>query len=389
MAYFEPYIDAEGVHCPTYDDVLEYLINQYLAIFGQDTYLGPETPDYQMMSVVAKCIADFSALATQAYYERDPQYASGNSLDIIAQMSGLTRKTPTASTATLTLSGEPGTVIPAGKQAIDASGNLWTTDSQATIPSGGSVEVSATCDTLGAVIAPAGTISSIYTPLPGWTGVTNEEEANVGTDLETDAELRARFMASHAMTNSGIIDAFTTGLLSVAGVRFVDVVENSTDSTDDNGLPPHSICAVVDGGEDEEVAQKILFLKSPGVATYGNTTEDVEDRDGNSYEINFSRPQTTVVPIVITVKNLGGYDASRVDGIIKAAIADDVNSLGIGKSWALTMGYRDIYSQFVSGVPFAVISIESTEADSDGIVECDFDHVLSTDDSHITIVVSE
>lgn len=388
MAYFEPYIDAEGVHCPTYDDVLEHLIEQYLTVFGADVYLGPETPDYQLLSIVAKCISDFSGLAVEAYYSRNPQYASGNSLDMIAQMSGLTRKLPTSSTAVLTVTGEEGTVIPAGKQVIDETGNIWTLDSGVTIPAAGYTTVGATCEEPGAVIAPAGTIDSVYTPIPGWTGVTNANDASVGTNLETDAELRIRFAASHAMTNSGILDAFVTGLLSVSGVKFVDVVENSTNSTDDNGLPAHSFCAVVDGGDADEIAEKILYLKSPGVATHGNTTKVVQDSDGNSYTIKFSRPTETTVPITITVKNLGGYDADRVDGIIKAAIMEDVNSLGIGKSWALTMGYKDIYTQFVSGMPFAVVSIESTLADSDGIVECDFDHVLSTDEAHITIVVA-
>ena len=388
MAYFEPYIDSEGVHVPTYDEVLEYLENQYRSIFGADVYLGPETPDYQMLSIVAKCLNDFSALATQAYYERNPQFASGDSLDLIVQLSGLTRRLPTASTAVLTIEGVEGTEIEAGSQAIDGNGYVWSIDEDVTIPAAGEIDVNATCDTEGAIIAPAGTINSIYTPVPGWVSVTNAEDAEVGVNMETDAELRTRFAASHTMTNSGVMSSLIAGLLNVSGVKFVDVVENNTGSTDANGLPAHSFCAVVEGGSDEEVASKILSLKSPGVATYGNTTEEVTDAEGTEYEISFSRPTETVVPIVVSVKDLGGYDASRIDGIIKNALMEDINALGIGKSWALTMGYKDIYSQFSDSMPIAVTNITSTAA-VNGIVSCDFDHVLTADEEHITITEVE
>ena len=91
MAYFEPYIDAEGVHIPTYDDVLGYLIERYRAIFGSDVYLGEETPDYQMLSVFAKCLDDNSAMIVEAYNARNPLYASGNSLDTIVELAGIIR----------------------------------------------------------------------------------------------------------------------------------------------------------------------------------------------------------------------------------------------------------------------------------------------------------
>ena len=156
MAYFEPYIDAEGIHIATYDDVRDYLIEQYKSIFGSDVYIGQETPDYQMISVFAKCIDDYSALAVDAYNARNPFYAAGNSLDILVELAGIIRRPATYSTAVLTLTGESGTAIDAGKKAIDVSGNLWTIDAGVTIPEAGSVTANATCDTPGAVIAPIG-----------------------------------------------------------------------------------------------------------------------------------------------------------------------------------------------------------------------------------------
>jgi len=387
MGYFEPYIDADGVHVPTYSDIMEYLENQYKAIFGNDVYLGEETPDYQMLSIFATCVDDSYALAVQAYNDRNPQFAVGDALDTLVQLSGMIRKEATPSKTVLTITGDAGTVIDAG-EAIDSQGNLWALDEAFTIPVGGSGTVGATCETAGAIEAEAGTIAGIYTPIPGWMGVTNAADAEVGTNMETDAQLRARFDAAHVLEANGTFYSIATGLMNLTGVKFVDVVQNDTDSTDANGLPAHSFCVVVDGGDADEIAEKIFDLKAPGVATHGSTTKTVVDSYGNNNTIKFSRPTQTDVVLTITLTDLGGYSSGEVDRIneiIKNALMEDVNSLGIGKPWMLTMGYKDIYAQFDSkDMPFAITSIASSQASS-GVISCAFDHVLHLSASDITI----
>lgn len=391
MAYFEPYIDAEGIHVPTYGDIMEYLQGQYRMIFGDDVYLGEETPDYQIMSIFAKCLEDFSALAIESYNNRDPQYASADALDTLVQFVGMTRRASTASTVTLTLTGDSGTLVEAGKQAIDENGNLWTIDEDVTIPAEETVTVGATCETLGAIVAPVGFIDGIYTPTVGWYGVTNAVAAEPGLNTETDAELRLRFMEAHAVTNSGIADSIISGLRSISGVTFTSLVENDTGSTDANGLPGHSFCAIVEGGEDDDVAEKLFYLKPPGVATYGSTSVTVVDEYGNSNTVNFSRPTSTDVAITVTIKTLSGYDADRVNGIIKNSLIEDVNNLGIGKNWNVTMGYKDIYSAFSNeDIPISIKNISATKTGGSSTtteVSCDYDETLNTKDTIITITV--
>lgn len=391
MAYFEPYVDGDGIHVPTYDDILEYLIAQYKTIFGDDAYLGEETPDYQMLSVFAKCVGDFSALAIQAYNNRNPQYASGDALDILVRLTGLNRREATYSHAVLTVSGTEATVIPAGSKVIDDQGILWVTDGSVTIPAAGETTVNATCETAGAILAPAGTITGIYTPVPGWTGVTNTDVANGGLDTETDAELRNRFYDAHVLTESGITGSIVSGLRRITGVTQVSIIENNTDTdnTGSGGLPPHSFCSIVTGGDEDDIAERIFALKAPGVATYGSTSKTVMDAFGNSNTVKFSRPTTTTVSITVNITPLSGYDADRIDEIIKESLIADIKSLGIGKSWNVTMGYKDIYSQFDStDLPFVVTSISSSNA-VNGVVPCSFDHVLSTDAAHISIVTPQ
>lgn len=388
MAYFEPYIDSEGIHVPTYDDILEYLVAQYKGIFGEDVYLGIETPDYQLLSIFAKCLDDYSSLAIGAYNSRNPNYASGNSLDVIVQVAGMIRRMATRSTVVLTVSGAEGTVIPAGKKAIDKNGNLWTLDSSFTIPEEGEGTVSATCDTYGAVSAPIGSIDGIYTPVVGWGEVTNEEEAEVGKDTETDSELRERFFASHSMTENGLVDALVASLRRIGGVDFVSLVSNDTNSTS-GGIPAHSMCAIVEGGDPDEIAKTLYNCKSPGTGTYGSVTKTVTDQFGNNHTVKFSRPTKVTVSVTINAIELDGYDDSVAE-IIKQSIINDINSLGIGKSWNVTMGYKDIYSSFSGDTPVSVssISAQNTHGTSTSTMTCEYDEILVTDEEHITIVTT-
>ena len=92
MPYFPPYIDAAGIHLPTYEDRLEDLVSAYRNIFGAETELSPAVPDYQLLSVFARALDDVSALVLQDYNSRNPMYAAGNALDLLLPQYGITRE---------------------------------------------------------------------------------------------------------------------------------------------------------------------------------------------------------------------------------------------------------------------------------------------------------
>ena len=92
MSYFPPYIDATGLHLPTYEDRLEDLVSAYRNIFGIEEELSAAVPDYQLLSVFARALDDVSALCLQAYNSRNPMYASGAALDLLLPQYGITRE---------------------------------------------------------------------------------------------------------------------------------------------------------------------------------------------------------------------------------------------------------------------------------------------------------
>ena len=76
MAYFPPYIDASGIHLPTYEDRLQDLCSAYRTVFGQQAGLSPAVPDCQLLSVFARALDDASAPVLSAYNFHNPAYAS-------------------------------------------------------------------------------------------------------------------------------------------------------------------------------------------------------------------------------------------------------------------------------------------------------------------------
>ena len=334
MAYFKPFIDSEGIHIPTYQETLDYLVDRYKAIYGEEIYLAEDAPDYQMMSVFARCLDDYAALCVDDYNSRNIQYATGNQLDLLLPLIAMKRNSATASKATLLLTGEVGTVVPAGSKAIDEDGNLWDTQEDVTIGFVSQVtEVLAVCETKGAIRAAAGTINRIYSAVNGWTGVTNPNAAIPGKDTETDAEVRSRqryVVGSYSVTSS---EAIIGTLMDLDGVIDAVIKINDT-STEDavTHIPGHSFSCVVYGGDDAEIAQAIYRKKAPGIGTYGSETVTIMDSYGTEHDIKFNRPEDVETNFVVTIRTLANYDQTLTEEIITNVIGGFVEDNGLGKA---------------------------------------------------------
>ena len=402
MAYFAPYIDGDGIHIPTYKDTLEFLISGYKSIFGEDLYLGEETQDYQALSLFAKCTDDLYALTVENYNSRNPNYASGDALDILLPLNAMSRKAATSSTAVLTLGGRAGTLIPGGSEAIDANGFIWYTIEDCELNSEGVGIANAACQTPGPITANAGEINAAFTSISGWNTVTNEIPATIGTAIETDAEVRARRKLSVSMKNNGTDDALKRALAALEDVRFVDLRVNDTNQVNELGIPGHSICALVLGrdfaqGEEElqaeweqTVVEAIWKNKAPGVGTYGSKSGVYIDENGHENTIYFTVPTHDLVTVNVKLTPSLRYDKERIDDIIRNAIMEDINGLGVGTNWGVTLAYRDIYNAINEEyIPFVITEIsgkrESDEEPNIVTVPCDFDKILYTDAEHIII----
>lgn len=340
-------VTAEGISAPDYQTVLDTITGYFQQIYGLDAYLEPDSKDGQMIALVALAIHDANNTAISVYRSFSPATALGDALTSNVKINGITRRSATNSTVDLLLTGTVGTTITNGS-VRDSNSVIWNLPATVVIGTDGTVVVTATCASTGAVAALAGSIITINTPTRGWVSVTNPLAATVGVAAETDAQLRVRQSQSVALASLTPFDAVDGAIANVEGVTRHKLFENDQEVTDSNGLPPHSISAIVEGGDATEIANTLRRVKGQGVTTYGTTSVIVTDRYGNPYTIRFSRPVDVPIYVSITLKALTGY-SSQIGDEIKEAVADYINSLAIGDSVLLSRVYSPANLGVVSG----------------------------------------
>lgn len=326
MAYFAPYLDELGMHIPTYRDILQDLLDSMKNIFGSDIYLDEDSMDYQQISIFARKIYDVNSLALLVYNNRTSNTAVGVGLDNLCALVGIKRKPATYSECQLVVTGDAGTVIKNGK-ANDGTYN-WLLPDEVTIPSNGTITVQATCETAGYITAAPNTINTIATPLYGWYGVTNQYAATPGTNVETDANLRARYYVSTMLPAASIFDSMLASLYQIADVTRIKGYENDTNVVSSEGFPGHSVTFVVEGGDDGEIAEQIYLKKTPGCYTNGTTDVEVLSEAGNVTHIHFYRPTYKDIYVKVKLTKLSGYN-SGVESKIKAALVDYIKNVDI------------------------------------------------------------
>ena len=389
--YFAPYIDETGPHYPPYADIRDYLLAQFQAIYGSDQYIGEDSAIYQFISINALAKYDSILAWLQAYNDRNPQTASGVGVDVAMAYNGIVRKSASYSSSDVTLTGTPGAVITNGI-VQDDSGNKWDLPTPLTIGGGGTLTVTAVCEETGAIQAAIGTITTIVTPQQGWTSVTNAAAAVAGQPVETDAQAKARRAASVALPSSTLIQGTEAAIAGIEGVTRYKVYENPTaDNPDSNGLISHSIEAVVEGGDQTEIAWAIKNNKGPGCGMNGSTSVvlTIDAVHGITETIKYQKVAYTPIYVVASLTLLGGY-TSDMAASIQAAIVAYLNSLQIGESvtwsalFAVAMAVTpDILNPAfsITALTFGTTSTPTTTTD----VAIAIDHVSQGLTNHVTV----
>ena len=333
MAYAPPTVGPAGLTIPSYQDILTYLLTQFQTIYGQNVAVDSSSPDYQLISIFALALSDGFQAMQQDFNSRSPSFAIGAALDSIIKLNGLVRKGATFSTCLATITGTPGTEIVNGIVEDSVFGQQWALPSDIIIPGGGSVIVLCTCLTAGAFPLSVGTLTIIVTPTAGWTSVTNATASTPGVAAETDAQLRARQAVSTELPSVTTLAGTIAEISAVPGVTRLNVVENQTNSVDANGNPPHSITAVVEGGDPTGVAiaKAIFNNRGIGCLTNGNITINVSDPNtGEITAISFDRPTYLTIYVTANVHLLTGGTSGTLT-LIGTAILNYLNSLQIGE----------------------------------------------------------
>jgi len=235
MAYQPPSIGSDGFSIPSYQAILAWLNQNYLAIFGQSAYLGSDSADEMDIAIRSLQAANTNQALQAIYLSFNPLTAIGASLDLIGMLIGTRRDAATNSTVVVTLTGNPGTVITSGVVS-DTNGNYWNLGSPATIGGGGTVNVIATAQNVGAITVNIGAVTTIVTPTAGWTSVTNSAAGVPGVPVEADSHYRARLLISQSQPSLALRTGTAANVAGVAGVTRSIVYENQYGNTTSYGV---------------------------------------------------------------------------------------------------------------------------------------------------------
>ncbi len=360
----------------------------------------------QLNGIFAAKNAELWEVLAEVYGSIDPASASGDALDNVCALVGVVRLAATATTVTLTMTGDPTTVLPIGRVAsVNANASArFDTLAAATITalsawgsatgyvvgnrvthasrvygcitagtsagSGGptsqlsditdgtvhwryigegtaAVDVAASCETTGPLDASSGTVTVIETPVTGWSSVTNLLDGIMGRNRETDAALRVRRETELTVTGAATVDAIRADLLAVADVTQAFVFANNTDTTDGDGVPPHAIEALAQGGDDDALAQALWNSVAAGIQTYGGSSGTATDITGATHTVAFSRPTEVDIYHDIQIHTDSHYPSDG-DAQVKAAVAAYGQTLQVGQDVVSSAQYAAVFS--ISGV---------------------------------------
>jgi hypothetical protein len=436
-------VEPEGFNAKDQDDVQTEVEDDLRSSFGASLNLLATSVIGQIVGVFTDKITELWEVMSAVYRSQYPDSASGDALDNVCAITGVTRLAAQPSTVTLdqlVLNG--GVTVPAGRiVSVGENGNRFVTLADVTNPNAYQItaSVQAESEQTGEVAGFAKTIDTIVTPIAGWlakaavesanaetynlsggetllvkidqgsaqtitfqagdfavagaataaevvaridsdlvdgdgleangkvlilsdtdgegsaveiTGGTantalgfptteikgfNSQDVILGRDIETDVELRQRREQLLATPGVATVEALLAAVLSVEDILDAFIYENVTDVTDADGVPPHSFESVIRGpaAVDADIAQAIFDTKAAGIQAYGTTVIAIEDSQGISHNIGFTRAAEVRIYQAITVvtnthPTQGPTYPADGDAQVAAALAAKGSELGIG-----------------------------------------------------------
>lgn len=306
-------LDSTGLQTKTLSDIVTDLTNGLKEIYGNDINVEQNSPDGQLINIIAQQGVDIRELIMEVYNSFDPDRASGRVLDErvainnIERLGGTFTIQPVEITVdrTVTLQGLDGDFNDPDGQGYtvqDDAGNEFILIDTVVLTAG-THSKNFRAKEIGRVETIVGTIINPVTIVLGVTDIENTvAPLELGQNEETDVELKIRRGLSVAIVSSGYLDGLRAYLLNLDGVSEAIVFENPTDSIDADGIPAHGIWVIVEGGANTEIAEAIYSKKSYGADMKGDTIVNVTTASGDIFQAKFDRPTAQALHIKFQIQ---------------------------------------------------------------------------------------
>lgn len=327
-------IDENGLQLETRQEIFDRLATAFRNIYGQDIVLDQNSPDGQVLGIFTQEKIDLLETAKSVYDSFNPDRAVGRQQDERYVINNIERGGGTFTTLnidvtvdrTVTLQGLDenfNRINAAGYTVQDNSGTQFILIDTVTITAG-THSLPFRAKDVGEVQAVIGTIQTQTTVVLGVTGINNPSAPiNIGRNTETDAQFRVRRQRSVALNSSGYINGLDGLILSLDGVTDARLYENYTNVTDVNGIPPHCIWVIVEGGSNADIGNAIYSRKTPGTNMKGDVEFPIITPSSSIFTAKFDRPESENLYIQFEIKRTNPTHVFSLDAI-KDFIAENV-----------------------------------------------------------------
>jgi hypothetical protein len=391
------FLDEKGLTIADFDTRLTDLLGQIHADISPIYDGSADSSEGQFIRIVTERIQSLAELVQAVHSAQYPDGAIGFSLAALARLTGTQKRPATESEVECRVN------IDAGTHAIGAlvahvSGDPTARFANAVAvtnagPGAADVDdVLFKAETAGPVAALSGTLTVIAAPVTGWNSVTNAPpggsgDAIEGLDTETDAELRQR-RAQELQTGSTATGAILTALTQTTGVVWAAVLENDTDLVDANGLPPHSIEAVVHAPtlSDAELAPIVYNAKASGIKANGDAFTQVKDTSGHYQSIGITRATILDTYLEIDV-NVNAESYAGDDALKAAVVAWGDSTLGVGDDVVLWQVGQAAGVEGVEDVTAIRIGLAAPPTSTVNLA-VDWNEIADLDTSRITVTAT-
>ena len=332
-------LDATGLTVKTRPEIVADLTTGLQNIFGADINVDQNSPDGQLIGIIAQEGVDQRELLVEINNNFDPDLAAGVILDQRVAINNLVRQggTYTIQPIDITVS-ETVDLVGLDSQFVnpngtgytvqDNSGNQYILVDSVTLTAG-TTSLNFRAQLIGAINPIIGTITNPVTVVLGVTGINNSSTAlSIGQNQETDAQLKVRRQKSPAINSTGYLNGLLAAVLALPGVNAAVLYENVGDTADGNGIPAHGIWLIVDGGANTDIANLIYTKISYGANMKGAVVIDIVTASGAIFLAKFDRPTPEDLYIEFNIQRTIPLTQFDLDGIKNYIVANLSYSIG-------------------------------------------------------------
>lgn len=364
-------LTSSGLTTSTQAELLAFYTAAMQRIYGADINLQSNTPDGQLLNLFIQTALDVQDLLTQIYNSFDPDNAIGNVLDQRVAINGIQRQAGTYTITNITLITSQSLNLFGLDQSTnaiytvsDSAGNQWELITTVLGLTAGTNSLPFRAATPGAVQTIPNTITVPVSIVIGVTSINNPTiYTTLGINEESDAALKLRRQISVSLSSQGYLQGLLAALENINGVTSAFVYENITSSIDANGVPGHSLWAIVGGtptsalglawdatvtysygqivssggvnyiswqnnntnnivtdtgfwGVYNPVAQAIYSKRNAGCGMKGSTNYTITQIDGTNFTVLWDTVTNEPLFIAFTASSLDGVNAPNLAGIL-------------------------------------------------------------------------